>query len=62
MIKFESYLTINNNNNKSNAAIKTRLALCLYSYEITLLILKKFIKMVSYCIVCNLTTKPMSIF
>ena len=65
MLKFESYLAINNNNNKNNNASynkKIRLALCLYSYDYTLLILKKATKMVSCYIVWNLTNKPMSTF
>ena len=64
MIKFESYLAINNNNNKSNAAIiqKIRLTQCLYSCDYSIFTRKKIIKMVCCCIVCSLKTKPISTF
>ena len=63
MIKFESYLAINNNDNENNTAIvEIRLALSLYSYNDTLLICRKVTKVVCCCIICNLTTKPMPTF
>ena len=63
MIKFESYLVNNNNTNKSNAAIienyinSIPILLWLHSSD-----LKNVNKVVSCCIICNLTTKLMATF
>ena len=66
MIKFESYLAINNNNKNNTASYNKKLdhlyAYTIHSYGYTLLIWKKVTKMVSCCIVFNLITKPIPTF
>ena len=49
MIKFESYLAINNNDNEINTATPM---------DDTSLIWKRVTKVASCYIICNLTTKP----
>ena len=63
MIKFESCLAINDNNNENNTAIienytsPMTIFFYLYSFD-----LKKITKVVSCCIICDLITKSMPCF
>ena len=65
MMKFESYLAINNNNNKNNAALANynKKLDQLYAYTPLLICQKMSLKWLANCfIVWNLTTKPMPTF
>ena len=65
MIKFESYLANNRNNNKNNTAIienYTSSMPYLSLYDYTLFIWEKVTKVVSCYIISNLTTIPMPKF